>query len=74
MKPLNARISDVSFHLQSLATPELSSEVQDAIEKKDKDLLLKVCRKAKIPAAYLGTIVSLLFSMSSDQPKWPEWF
>ncbi len=72
MKALNQRITDVSFHLQSLAVPQFCPLVQDALEKKDKNLLIKVCRKAKIPANYLGIVVSALFQMSTDQPKWPE--
>lgn len=71
MKALNERITDMSFHLQSLAAPEIYSQVQDAVEKKDKNLLVQVCKKAKIPAIYRGTVVSVLVSMSSDQPKWP---
>jgi len=71
LKTLNRSISDISFHLQSLAAPEFYPEVQDAVEKKDKDLLVRVCKKAKIPALYLGTVVAVLLSMSAEQPKWP---
>jgi hypothetical protein len=74
MKTLNQKIIDVSFHIQSLAAPEFCSEVQEALEKKDKNLLIRVCRKAKVPVNYVGTVVSTLFTMSSDQPKWPEFF
>jgi hypothetical protein len=70
MKTLNERITDVSFHLQSLTAPKFYSAVQDAVERKDKKLLVKVCRKAKIPAVYLGTVVSVLLSVGPDQ-KWP---
>ena len=70
MKTLNERISDVSFHLQSLAAPEFYSKVQDAVERKDKNSLIKVCKKAKIPPVYLGTIVSVLLSVGPEQ-KWP---
>jgi len=78
MKALNERITDVSFHLQTLAAPEFCSQVQDAVEKKDRNLLIKVCRKAKVPfffkvpAIYLGTVVSVLFSIGPDQ-KWPDY-
>lgn len=69
MKNLNERIKDVSSHLQTLAAPEFSSEVQHAAERSDKNLLIKVCRKAKIPQGYIGTVVSVIFSV---QPrKWP---
>jgi hypothetical protein len=70
MKALNERITDVSFHLQTLAAPEFCSQVQDAVEKKDRNLLIKVCKKAKVPAIYLGTVVSVLLSIGPDQ-KWP---
>jgi hypothetical protein len=72
MKTLSERIVDVSFHLQTLSTPEFCSQVQDAVEKKDRNLLAKICEKAKIPAIYLATIVSVLLSVSPDQ-KWPEY-
>ncbi len=72
MKTLNERISDVSFHLQTLAAPEFCSQVKDAVEKKDRNLLIKVCRKAKIPGIYLGAVVSVLLSVGPDQ-KWPSW-
>lgn len=70
MKTLNERITDVSFHLQSLTAPEFSSQVQDAVERKDKSSLIQVCKKAKIPEIYLGTVVSVLLSVHPDQ-KWP---
>ena len=70
MKTLNLRISDVSYHLQSLTAPEFSSQIQAGVERKDKNLLVKVCRKARIPEAYVGTIVSVLLSVGPDQ-KWP---
>ncbi len=71
MKTLNERIVDVSSHLQTLAAPEFCSQVKDAVEKKDRNLLIKVCRKAKVPRIYLGTIVSVLLSVGPDQ-KWPD--
>ena len=71
MKTINERLSDVAFHLQSLATPKFSSEVQEAVERKDKTAILKVCKKAKIPGSYLDIVVSVLLSVSPQQ-KWPE--
>jgi hypothetical protein len=71
MKTLKERIADVSFHLQSLAAPEFFSQVQTAVERKDKNSLIQVCKKAKIPTVYLGTVVSVLLSVSPDQ-KWPN--
>jgi hypothetical protein len=71
MKTLNERIADVSFHLQSLNAPEFFSQVQDAVGRKDKNSLIQVCKKAKIPAVYLGTVVSVLLSVGPEQ-KWPS--
>ena len=71
MKTLKERIADVSFHLQSLAAPEFFSQVQNAVEGKDKNSLIQVCKKAKIPAVYLGTVVSVLLSVGPEQ-KWPD--
>ena len=71
MKSFNERIADISYHLQTLNTPEFSSEVQEAVEKKNKNLLMKICRKAKVPTIYLGPVMSVLFSVSPNQ-KWPE--
>ena len=70
MKNLNERIADVSAYLQSLNAPEFYSQVQDAVERKDKNSLIKVCKKAKIPSSYLSTVVSVLLSVGPDQ-KWP---
>lgn len=71
MKTLNDRIADVSFHLQSLTAPEFSSHVQDALERKDKNSLIRVCKKAKIPEKYVSTVVSVLLSVGPEQ-KWPS--
>jgi hypothetical protein len=70
MKALNERIVEVSRHLQSLVNPEFSDKVQEAVAKNDKDSLLKICRKAKIPRTYSSTIISVLLSVGPDQ-KWP---
>ena len=70
MKNLNERISDVSAYLQSLNAPEFYSQVQDAVERKDKKSLIKACKKAKIPVVYLNSVVSVLLSVGPDQ-KWP---
>ena len=51
--------------------PTVFPEVQNAVEKKDKNLLAEVCRKIKIPEIYRGTIVSVLLSVSPQQFKWP---
>jgi hypothetical protein len=69
MKKLNEKIVDISRHLQSLTSPQFSSEIENAVEKKDKNSLIKVCRKAKIPQQYIGTIVSVILSV--EPQKWP---
>jgi len=75
MKNLKERIAEVSQYLQDLIEPVVFAEVQNAVEKKDRDLLVKVCRKVKIPEIYIGVIVSILLSVSPLQTKWPipEW-
>jgi len=72
MKTLKERIADVSSYLQSLTAPDVFPKVQDAVERKDRNSLVKVCRKAKIPEVYLGNLVSLLLSVGPEQPKWPS--
>ena len=73
MKDLNTKIKEFSFHLQSLAKPELFKEVQDAVEKKDEKTLVKLCKKADVPMVYLNSIVSVLLSVSPEQ-KWPTFW
>jgi hypothetical protein len=73
MKTLKERIADVSLYLQSLSAPKVFPKVQDAVERKDKNLLMKVCRNAEVPEIYLGTVVSVLLSVSPRQ-KWPAGF
>lgn len=73
MKMLNKKIANMSSHLQSLATPEFYPQVQEAVEKKDKNLLIKVCNKAKIPKIDINPVVTLLLSIS-NAVKWPELF
>ena len=72
-KTIKERITEVSFYIQSLTAPEVFPKVRDAVERKDKSSLVKECRKAKIPEAYLGTVASVLLSVGPDQ-KWPEFF
>jgi hypothetical protein len=70
MKTFEERISDISFHLQSLATPELVPKVKNAVERRNRNLLIRLCRQAKIPRSYTGIIVSILLA-ASPQQKWP---
>ena len=70
MKTLMERIVEVSSYLQSLMTADVFPEVQDAVERKDRKLLVNVCRKAKVPEIYLGTVASVILSVSPEQ-KYP---
>jgi hypothetical protein len=70
MKTLKERIADTSSYLQALTTSDMFPKVQNAVEKKDKNLLVKICRKAKIPEMYSTTVVSVLLSIGPEQ-KWP---
>ena len=71
MKNLKNRIADVSQYLQRLMEPDVFAEVQNAVERKDKNLLVRVCRKIEIPIIYVPIISSLLLSVSPQQ-KWPS--
>jgi len=71
MKNLKERIGELSQYLQHLMEPAVFPEVQNAVEKEDKNLLLEICRKTKIPEIYVGLIVSVLLSISPLQQKWP---
>jgi hypothetical protein len=73
MKTLKERIANVSLYLQSLSAPKVFPKVQDAVERKDKNLLMQVCRNAEVPEIYLSTVVSVLLSVSPRQ-KWPAGF
>lgn len=70
MKTLKKRIAELSSHLQSLMAPEIFPDVQQAVERNDKNSLINVCRKAKVPEMYLTSVTSVLLSVSPDQ-KWP---
>lgn len=71
MNTLNTRITNLSYHLQTLVAPEHYSQVQDAVEKKDKNLLIRICRQAKIPANYIASVVSVILSVTPNV-KWPD--
>ena len=71
MKDLKERISEVSQYLQRLMAPAVLPDVQEAVEKKDKDMLVEICKKNQIPETYRGIIPSILLSVGPDQPKWP---
>jgi len=71
MKNLKERITEVSQCFQRLMEPAVFPEVQRAVEKRDKDVLIDVCRKIKIPEIYVGIIVPILLSIGPEQGKWP---
>jgi hypothetical protein len=72
MSNLNKNIAELSGYLQSLTAPEFASQVEEAVEKKDKDSLVKICRNAKIPVKYVSSIITTLFNMSSPgEVKYP---
>ena len=71
MRTLKVRIADVALCLQSLNAPDIFPKVQDAVERNDKNLLIKVCRKAKVPEIYLSVVVPVLLAISPNQ-KWPS--
>ena len=73
MKTLKDRIATTSSYLQALTTSDMFPKVQDAVEKKDKNLLIKICRKAKIPELYLPIVVSVLLSVGPTQKYPPMW-
>lgn len=70
MTEFRERIAEVSSHLQELLNPEVFPEVQNAVEARDKNAIVRLCRKAKIPQIYVGTIVSVLLAIGPRQ-KWP---
>ena len=72
MNNINTKLSDISMHLQTLTSPKYSKQVEQAVEKKDKNSLVKICNKAKIPAVYIGTVVSVVMAVSPM--KWPDLF
>ena len=69
MENLSNKLSSLSIHLQTLSKPEYSEKVQQAAEKNDKAMLVKICKSANIPAAYIGSVVSVVLSVSPQ--KWP---
>jgi hypothetical protein len=62
MNNINAKLSDISMHLQTLTCSKYSKQVEQAVEKKDKNSLVKICRKAEIPAVYIGPVVSVVMA------------
>jgi len=71
MKNLEERITEVSHYLQRLMEPAVFPDVQNAVEKKDKNSLIAICRKIKIPEIYVALMVSVLLSVGPEQGKWP---
>lgn len=70
MISLNKKISNISTHLQTLTKPEFSAQVEKAVQENDKKSLVAICKQAKIPGMYIGSMVSIILSVSPM--KWPE--
>lgn len=71
MKKLQERIADVSSYLQSLLSPNVFPKVQEAVEKRDKAILIEACKNAEIPDSYVSSIVPIVFSVGPEA-KWPQ--
>lgn len=70
MKDLKEKVSEVSSYLQRLMEHDVFPEVIEPVSKSDKDLLIKTCKKADVPDAYTGSVVSLILTLSPQQ-KYP---
>jgi uncharacterized protein YydD (DUF2326 family) len=70
MVEVKERIADISKHLQTLTSEEYSQKIEKAVQKQDKNSLIKLCRQAKIPSLYIPSIVSVIMSVSPQ--KWPD--
>lgn len=71
VKKISERLAKFSGYLQSLNSPQFASQVEEAAEKKDKKALIKICRDAKIPNMYVGSVVGVILSVVPDE-KWPD--
>jgi hypothetical protein len=69
MSNVNEKILNISKYLQTLSANKYSSQVQEAVEKQDKNALAIVCKNAEIPKYYVPSIVSII--MSVQPQKWP---
>ena len=72
MKTLNQKMIELSQYLQTLAKPEFSTDVEEAVKKQDKNALIQICRRAKIPANYASSVIATILSVSPQ--KWPTTF
>ncbi|MCW4024916.1 MAG: hypothetical protein NWF01_07780 [Candidatus Bathyarchaeota archaeon] len=63
------RLSEISQSLKHIAEIENNDALEAAITKNDKEALLEVCKKSKVPRAYRTVIVNLLLSV--DPKKYP---
>ena len=70
MKKLSNRLAALSTYLQTLSKPEYADKIQQAVEKNDKTTIVKVCKAANIPTAYIGSVTSVVLSYSPR--KWPD--
>lgn len=70
MVEIKQKISEISKHLQTLASEEYSPQIEKAVNKQDKNALIKICKQAQIPKLYIPSIVSVVMSVSPQ--KWPD--
>jgi hypothetical protein len=69
MTDINDKILNISKYLQALTEKKYVSQVQEAVDKQDKNALAKICKEAEIPVFYRSSIVSII--MSVQPQKWP---
>ena len=60
----------MAVHLETLTAPNLLPDVQNAVEKKDRAKIVKICKKAKIPEYYHTSVISVLMSIGPNT-KYP---
>jgi hypothetical protein len=69
MKKTVERLSEISEALKNISENENNDALEAAVAGNDKEALLEVCRKSKVPKAYRSSIVNLLLSV--DPKKFP---
>jgi len=69
MEGLGRRASEISFCLQRLTDPAIFAEVQKAVLRKDKNSLVAICKKVKIPSKHIPIVTRLV--LSAEPTSWP---
>ncbi len=70
---INIKMGELSGHLQTLRSKEFYPAVEKAVNEGNKNALIEICKKAKIPMEQLGAVVSTLLAMASTLDKYPDW-